>query len=778
MKHPVVFPWQKSAPNGSAVVLGDLTQAAQLLREQAVSTAAAIGVSVLPPQLAGALTLRPAEDFATLKRLAAGANAVLTDCLHLEGASRVTAALRGAQARKRGEAAPSPIATLRNREPDIPTPQVKGAPHGQAPLLVLLADDLTALPALAALPGAWPDVVLLTENIARVEAEQVVSACLHAMICAVDSLADGNKAAGDVLSGAAELLASASPDGCRAAELLLYRGWDGRIAAMLSQALADRYGLPLTDCEAALLPAYARRLRLPLPDALPDTLASLGLPSRIDALRLMDVPELIRQARRLTGDRGQAQDDDLSAALRALYVPSEAAPSLDALCGKQQAFLDTGRTLDVAFRRRQLREIVRWTETHEADILAALRADLGKPDFEGYATEIMLVKKEAKLLARRLPLWQRDRVFLAPLTQFPAVGVTVRQPYGRTLILSPWNYPFLLSVEPLLGAIAGGNCAIVKPSAYAPHTSALLAAMAQALFDPEYVAVVTGGRAENTALLHQPFDKIFFTGSVAVGKTVMRAAAEHLTPVTLELGGKSPCIVDRTADVALAARRIAWGKFLNAGQTCVAPDYVLCHVDVYDQLIDALRQCVQSFYGENPLASPELARIVNEKHFQRLTGLLTDATVAFGGECDPEGLRIAPTVVRDVTWDAPLMQEEIFGPILPILPWDGDLPALNHQLAALPSPLAAYLFTADRAQQRFFLRRMRYGGGCVNDVVSHLATRLPFGGVGQSGMGAYHGRLTYESFVRPQPVLKKSARVDIPMRYPPYGDKMKWLKRL
>ncbi len=778
MKQRVLLPWQKPVPQTPATVLDDLPQAARMLREQAVNTVAAIGVAALPPQLAGTLTLHPADDLATLRRIAAGAGAVLTDCLHLEGASRVVAALRNTEARKQGKSAPGPIAALRGTEPGIPTPQVKSGAHGQKPLLLLLADDLTALPALAALPGAWPDVVLLTDGVAQAGEEQVISACLHAMICAVDSLADGDKAAGDVLSGAAELLASGAPVGCRAAELLLHRGWDGQLAAMLSQALADQYGLPLMDCEAALLPAYARRLRLMLPATLPDALSALGLPDRLDALRLMDIPVLIRQARRLAGDRGQARDDDLTAALRALYVPSEAAPSLEALCQRQQTFLDTGRTLDVAFRRRQLREIIRWTESHEAEILDALRADLGKPDFEGYATEIMLVKKEARLLARRLPLWQRDRFSLAPLTQFPAVGVTIRQPYGRTLILSPWNYPFLLSVEPLLGAIAGGNCAVVKPSAYAPHTAALLAAMAQALFDPEYVAVVTGGREENTALLSQPFDKIFFTGSVAVGKAVMRAAAEHLTPVTLELGGKSPCIVDRSADVALAAKRIAWGKFLNAGQTCVAPDYVLCHTDVYDQLVEALRRCVRTFYGENPLESPDLARIVNEKHFRRLMGLLTDASVALGGECDPEALRIAPTVVRDVTWEQPLMQEEIFGPILPVLPWDGDLPALNQRLSALPSPLAAYLFTADRAQKRFFLRRMRYGGGCINDVVSHLATRLPFGGVGQSGMGSYHGRLTYESFVRPQPVLQKSPRLDLPARYPPYGEKGKWVRRL
>jgi len=355
-----------------------------------------------------------------------------------------------------------------------------------------------------------------------------------------------------------------------------------------------------------------------------------------------------------------------------------------------------------------------------------------------------------------------------PLAQLAARSFVKPSPYGNVLIMSPWNYPLLLTLDPLADALAAGNTAVVKPSAYSPASGAVIGEILRECFPPEYVAVVTGGRQENAGLLDQRFDKIFFTGSQAVGREVLRRAAEHLTPAVLELGGKSPCIVDETAKLTLAARRIVFGKFLNCGQTCVAPDYILCQESVRDGLIDALRTEITAQFGPEPLKNPNYGKIINEKHFARVSGLIDPEKVACGGQTDPAALRIAPTVLKDVAWDDPVMGQEIFGPVLPVLTFRSaaELPAL---LAELPRPLAFYVFTEKKENARDLMTRCSFGGGCVNDAVIHLATSaMGFGGVGESGMGAYHGRAGFEAFSHCKSIVDKKTWLDLPMRYQPY----------
>jgi len=446
---------------------------------------------------------------------------------------------------------------------------------------------------------------------------------------------------------------------------------------------------------------------------------------------------------------------------------------------KQRAFFAAGRTKDVGFRVERLRELERWVRVHDADIMAALKADLNKPPFEAYATEVGVALDELRYTLRHIRRWTRPEYAASNLKNFPSSGRKYPEPYGAALIMSPWNYPFMLTVTPLIAAVAAGNCAVVKPSAYSPATSALIARMCAEVFDPRHVTATQGGRKENEALLCQRFDVILFTGSAAVGRTVLEAAAKHLTPVTLELGGKSPCIVDSSADLKLAARRIAWGKFINAGQTCVAPDYVLAQVSVKRRLLAELSAAVRALYGERPCDNPDYPRIVNERHFNRLLGLIEGQRIALGGGRDPDSLRIEPTILDDVSWDAPVMGQEIFGPILPVLAYSRPEEAVEL-INARPKPLAMYLFTARREAERYFMRRVSFGGGCVNDTVVHISVpRLPFGGVGESGMGSYHGKAGFDAFTHYKSVLRKSTRVDIPLRYPPYSElSLKLLKRL
>ena len=439
---------------------------------------------------------------------------------------------------------------------------------------------------------------------------------------------------------------------------------------------------------------------------------------------------------------------------------------------RQRRFFRTGATLPVSFRLAMLKKLRDAVDRYEEEIGAALAADLGKSGYESFMCETGLVQGEISWMLRHTGRLAKEHTVPTPLAQFAARSFRKFSPYGNVLIMSPWNYPLLLTLDPLADAIAAGNTAVVKPSAYAPATSALLAKMVGELFPPEYVAVVTGGREENAALLEEKFDFIFFTGSQSVGREVLRHAAEHLTPTALELGGKSPCIVDETAKLALAARRVVFGKYLNCGQTCVAPDYILCHRDVKDRLVELICKEVRRQYGEEPLQNPDYGRIVNEKHFNRLLGLIDPAKTVLGGQSSPDTLQIAPTVLDGVTESDPVMGEEIFGPILPVLTFD-RFEELYDRLSGGPKPLALYLFSQNRPRVREAAARFQFGGGCVNDVVIHLATSaMGFGGVGESGMGAYHGRAGFEAFSHCKSIVDKKTWMDLPMRYQPYRKKL------
>ena len=442
--------------------------------------------------------------------------------------------------------------------------------------------------------------------------------------------------------------------------------------------------------------------------------------------------------------------------------------AISSLCKAQHAYFETGAPCAVPARKAALAALERALKANEAMLLAALQQDLGKPAAEGYFSELALVMDEVRHAQKHLCAWARPTRCRTPLSQFPAKSFILHRPKGCVLIMSPWNYPVLLTLAPLVGALAAGCCAVVKPSAYAPAVSAALAKLLGGAFSPHHVAVVCGGRSENAALLDEAFDHIFFTGSVGVGRLVMEKAARHLCPVTLELGGKSPCIVARSADIPLAARRIAFGKFLNAGQTCVAPDYVLCAAGLEQPLAVALRGAVQGFFGPDALALPDYNRIVNEKHFRRLRGLLEGQDIAFGGRCDESTLRIEPTVLLNVTPESPVMQEEIFGPILPIIPYDG-LDQAIHFINRREKPLALYLFTRSQRIKERILRSCSFGGGCINDTIIHLATHhMGFGGVGQSGMGSYHGKRSFDTFSHYRAIVDKATWLDLPMRYHPY----------
>lgn len=434
----------------------------------------------------------------------------------------------------------------------------------------------------------------------------------------------------------------------------------------------------------------------------------------------------------------------------------------------QQAYFQTGRTLPAEGRTAALRRLEEAIRAREDEINAALRADLGKSAFEGYMCEVGLTLNELRYMRSHIRRFAREQRVRTPLAQYVSRSYKKPSPRGTVLIMSPWNYPFLLTMEPLIDAVAAGNTAVVKPSAYSPASSAVIAELIADCFPPEYVAVITGGRQENACLLKQKFDYIFFTGSQAVGREVLRCAAEHLTPVTLELGGKSPCIVDETAKLPLAARRIVFGKYLNCGQTCVAPDYVLCHRSVKDRLVAELKREITAQFGSEPLENPDYGRIINEKHFDRICGLIDGEKVVHGGTARRETLQISPTILDDVTWEDAVMGEEIFGPVLPVLTFD-RIEEVCQLLAGKPKPLALYLFSQDRARIREVTGRCAFGGGCVNDVVIHLATSaMGFGGTGESGMGAYHGKAGFDTFSHTKSIVDKKTWLDLPMRYQPY----------
>ncbi len=439
------------------------------------------------------------------------------------------------------------------------------------------------------------------------------------------------------------------------------------------------------------------------------------------------------------------------------------------LVEKQRKYFAAGATKNMDTRIWVLKKLHRAIRSHQSELAQAMRTDLGKSASESYMCEIGLTLSELSFQIRHLKKWARPKRHMTDLANFHGRSFSLREPYGCVLVMSPWNYPFLLCMEPLIGAIAAGNCCILKPSAYSPATSAAIKALIQEVFPEEYAAVIEGGRAENSALLEERFDYIFFTGGVTVGKLVMEKAAVHLTPVTLELGGKSPCIVDKTSDLKLAAARIAFGKYLNCGQTCVAPDYLLIHRSVKEAFLDHLSRMITEMYGSHPLDNPDYGKIINQKHFQRLVNLMTPEKVIYGGATDPASLRIAPAIMDHVTREDAVMQEEIFGPILPVIAFDDIEEAFRFVLEG-EKPLAAYLFTGDKKTEKHFLDRISFGGGCINDTVVHLATsRMGFGGVGCSGMGSYHGRRSFETFTHEKNILKKYGWVDLPLRYQPHG---------
>ena len=441
---------------------------------------------------------------------------------------------------------------------------------------------------------------------------------------------------------------------------------------------------------------------------------------------------------------------------------------INAIVAVQRKYFQTGATLPVSFRIDALRRLYDAVSGSEKEIHDALRKDLGKSGFESYMCETGLVLEEISYMLKHVRRFAGEKRVRTPLAQFHSRSYKKPSPYGVTLIMSPWNYPFMLTLSPLVDALAAGNTAVVKPSAYSPNTSEVIRQILTKCFEPQYVSVVTGGRAENTCLLHEHFDYIFFTGSQSVGKEVMRSAADHLTPVTLELGGKSPCIVDQTANIKLAARRIVFGKYLNCGQTCVAPDYVYCHRSVRDRLIKEIVKQIRRQFGKKPLDNKNYGKIINEKHFDRILGLIDKEKVVYGGNSDRDALRIEPTVMDNVTFSDAVMQEEIFGPVMPVLTFD-SLDEVIRNVNAMPHPLALYLFTSSKATAKKVTARCGFGGGCINDTIIHLATtEMGFGGFGESGMGSYHGKTGFDTFTHYKSIVDKKTWLDLPMRYQPY----------
>lgn len=434
----------------------------------------------------------------------------------------------------------------------------------------------------------------------------------------------------------------------------------------------------------------------------------------------------------------------------------------------QRKFFLTGKTLPIAYRREALKKLLKAVDENETLLAEALYSDLGKSRQESYMCEIGLVESEIGYMLRHMHSFAKEHRVHTPLAQTLSRSFVKPSPYGNVLIMSPWNYPVLLTLEPLTDALAAGNTAIVKPSAYSPAVSDVLEKLISDCFSKEYVAVVKGGRQENASLLDCDFNYIFFTGSKMVGKEVMRKASERLIPITLELGGKSPCIVDKSANIKLAAKRIVFGKFVNCGQTCVAPDYIYCDPSVKGCLIEELTHQIHKQYGESPLDNKNYGKIISKKHYDRITGLIDPQKTVLGGKSDPQTLKIEPTIMDNVSWEDAVMQEEIFGPVLPILEYK-SLEDAADKINSMDSPLALYIFSSDKKNIDFVKNRIQFGGGCVNDTLIHLATsEMGFGGVGESGMGSYHGRAGFDAFSHKKSIVDKKTIIDLPMRYQPY----------
>ena len=439
---------------------------------------------------------------------------------------------------------------------------------------------------------------------------------------------------------------------------------------------------------------------------------------------------------------------------------------------EQRKFFLSGETLPIKFRKQMLKKLYASVVFHKEEILSALTSDLGKSDFEGFMCEVGLSLTEISYMIKNVKKFAKEKTVITPLAQFASRSYKKPCPYGNTLIMSPWNYPFLLSIEPLANAIAAGNTAILKPSAYSPATSNVIEKILSECFEKKFVAVVTGGRQENAALLEQKFDFVFFTGSQAVGKEVLRHTAENLTPAILELGGKSPCIIDSSAKIRLAAKRVVFGKYLNCGQTCVAPDYILCHKDIKDEFVKEVKFQIEKQYGKNPLENSDYGKIINQKHFERVSSLINAEKVVHGGKTNPQTQQIEPTVLDNVTWEDAVMQEEIFGPIMPILTFE-NLDQVIADLQKKQKPLALYFFSQNKKNIKAVTEKVSYGGGCINDTIIHLATsEMGFGGVGESGMGSYHGKTGFDAFSHTKSIVDKKTWMDLPMRYQPYDRKL------
>ncbi len=444
---------------------------------------------------------------------------------------------------------------------------------------------------------------------------------------------------------------------------------------------------------------------------------------------------------------------------------------------KQADFFATSKTLDCSFRIAQLKKLRQVLQTHEKKVLEALKLDLHKPNFEAYTAEFSFVIEELNTAIKQLKRWSKPRKVKTGLLSAPAFGVIQPEPYGLSLQLTPWNYPFQLAIAPALAALAAGNTVVLKPSEFSIKTSELLAQLINTHFDEAYFHVVLGGAETAKALLELKWDHIFFTGSTQIGKIVAKAAAEQLTPCTLELGGKSPCIVDDTAKVKLAAKRIVWGKYMNAGQTCIAPDYVLVDVKIKEDLILHMSKEIERLYGKSPRESSDYGRLIHARHVVRMKSFMADSKVRIGGELDEETRFVAPTIIEDVDHNSKAMQEEIFGPVLPVISYD-RFEETDYYLKKYDKPLAFYIFSENSKRIKKLVQNYQFGGGCVNDTIMHIAEKnLPFGGVGDSGMGAYHGKFGFSTFSREKPVMYRSNWIDVPLRYPPFKNKLSTVRK-
>ena len=444
----------------------------------------------------------------------------------------------------------------------------------------------------------------------------------------------------------------------------------------------------------------------------------------------------------------------------------------------QKIFFRTGVALDVKFRHNALTRLFDKIQEMRSEIHAALHSDLRKSEFEAIETETSGVLEEIIYTRKRMKKWAKPKRVGVHLNNMPAKGGVYPEPYGAVLIFSAWNYPFQLSISPLIAAISAGNCVVLKPSAQAPATAEVIKKLLDACFEPGHVTTILDGHGRAEILLQNKFDYIFYTGGPEIGRKVMRAASENLTPVTLELGGKSPCIVGKDADLNVTAKRIVWGKFLNAGQTCLAPDYLLVHEEIKEQLLEKMREVIKQFYGENPQQSPDYPRIINERHFERLTKFLDNQEIFCGGKTEREDLYIEPTILAETDPESEIMRQEIFGPIMPVITWTKFDEVIDF-INARPKPLGLYYFSKGKRNLDSLIRQTSAGGISVNDTITHfINSSMPFGGVGESGMGAYHGKYGFDTFSHFKPVMVKPTFIDVPMRYPPFGKKLKWLRKL